>query len=80
VTTEDGAYPTLQNSMPLQPGDEEGRGSLVFFNEASMHQSAETGYSTLKDARKNGHSGNTDYGSDAQAAFQKYGTYLPIVD
>jgi hypothetical protein len=43
-----------------------------------MHQSAETGYSTLKRARLAGLSGNTDYGSDAQAAFQKYGTYLPV--
>jgi hypothetical protein len=78
VTTRSGEYPTLENSTPVQPGDEEGRGSLVYFNEASMHQSAETGYDTLKLARLAGLSGSTDYGSDAQAAFQKYGTYLPI--
>lgn len=78
MTTEGGAHPTLENSTPIQPGDEQGRGSLVYFNEASMHQSAETGYSTLKRARLAGLSGNTDYGSDAQAAFQKYGTYLPV--
>jgi hypothetical protein len=78
VNTEHGEYPTLQNSMPLQAGDEAGRGSLVYFNQASMHQSAETGYATLGDARQAGLSGNTNYGNDAQAAFEKYTTYLPV--
>ena len=76
--TTSGAYPTQENSTPVQPGDEWGRGSLVYFNEASMHQSAETGYSTIKLAKRAGLSGCTDYGSDAQAAFQKYGTYVAI--
>lgn len=44
-----------------------------------MHQSAETGYATLGDARLAGLSGNTDYGSDAQAAFQKYSVYSPVL-
>jgi hypothetical protein len=79
VTTEGAECPTLENSKPVCPGDEQGRGSLVYFNEASMHQSAETGYGSLGDARLAGHSGLADYGSDARAAFQKYGTYLPMV-
>jgi len=78
VTTESGVHPTPENSKPVQPGDEEGRGSLVYFNEASMHQSSETVYPTLGKAKKAGLSGKTDYGTDAQAAFQKYGTYSPI--
>lgn len=52
--------------------------SLVYFNEASMHQSAETGHATLKLAKLAGQSGTTNYGKDAQTAFQKYGTYLPL--
>ena len=43
-----------------------------------MHQSAETGYATLGDARQAGLSGTTDYGRDAQAAFEKYGVYLQV--
>lgn len=78
--TTDGAHPTPDNSTPIHPGDEQGRGSLVYFNEASMHQSSETGYATLGDAKLAGLSGVTDYGRDAQAAFQKYGTYLPVVN
>jgi hypothetical protein len=81
VTTESGARPSLsspKNWTPIQPGDGQGRGSLVFFNEASMYQSSETGFATLEDAREAGLSGNTDYGSDAQAAFQRYGIYSPI--
>jgi hypothetical protein len=72
-------YPTPENSTPILPSDETGRGSLVYFNQASMHQSAETGYATLGDARLAGLSGNTDYGSDAQAAFQKYSAYSPVL-
>jgi hypothetical protein len=78
VTTKDGEYPTIENCTPIQPGDEEGRMSLVYFNEASMHQSAETGHATLKLAKLAGQSGTTNYGKDAQTAFQKYGTYLPL--
>lgn len=44
-----------------------------------MHQSSETGYATLSDARSAGLSGNIDYGSDAQAAFQKHAAYLPVL-
>ena len=60
------------------PGNENGRGSLVYFNQASIHQSAETGFTTVGDAKLAGFSGKTDYGKDAQAAFEKYATYLPV--
>jgi hypothetical protein len=39
VTTEGLECPTPENSKPLQAGDDEGRGSLVYFNEATMYQS-----------------------------------------
>jgi hypothetical protein len=70
VTTEGLERPTPENSKPLQAGDDEGRGSLVYFNEATMYQSSETDSATLKEAKKKGHSGKTDYGEDIQKAFQ----------
>ncbi len=69
VTTADGERPTRENSEPLhRPSDvsEEdwedgnGRGSVVWFNQASMFQTSETGYETLETARRKGHSGNAD--------------------
>lgn len=70
VTTEGLERPTPANSKPLQRGDDEGRGSLVYFNEATMYQSSETNSATLGDAKKAGHSGKADYGNDVQKAFQ----------
>lgn len=43
-----------------------------------MHQSAETSFATLSDARQAGFSGKTDYGRNVQAAFEKSATYLPV--
>ena len=63
--------PTPGNSKLLQEGDDEGRGSLVYFNQATMYQSSETDSATLGDAKKRGHSGKTEYGEDIQLAFQK---------
>ncbi|KAF9026369.1 hypothetical protein BDZ89DRAFT_1134796 [Hymenopellis radicata] len=74
VTTADGARPMPGNSEPLwgptlmRPANisEEdwaagnGRGSVVWFNQASMFQTSETGFKTLTIARKAGHSGNAD--------------------
>ncbi|KAF9044589.1 hypothetical protein BDZ89DRAFT_1059069 [Hymenopellis radicata] len=76
VTTPDGARPTQQNSTPLsgptltRPANvsEEdweagnGRGSVVWFNQASMFQTSETGFNTLAEARLEGYSGNADIG------------------
>ncbi|KAF9000561.1 hypothetical protein BDZ89DRAFT_1121642 [Hymenopellis radicata] len=74
VTTKNGEKPTPENSKPLdqQPlerpenvSEEDwaagnGRGSVVWFNQASMFQTAETGYDTLTLAREAGHTGNCD--------------------
>ncbi|KAF9039512.1 hypothetical protein BDZ89DRAFT_1060957 [Hymenopellis radicata] len=69
VTTSNGERPTPENSEPLcRPEDvsEEdweagnGRGSVVWFNQASMFQTSETGHETLEIARRKGHSGNAD--------------------
>ncbi|PPQ85664.1 hypothetical protein CVT24_012812 [Panaeolus cyanescens] len=67
VVTQDGELPTPLNSSPL--GDDDGRASMVFFNQATMYQSSETGYDTLIMAREHGHTGTTNYGEDAQRAF-----------
>ncbi|RDX40344.1 hypothetical protein OH76DRAFT_1423751 [Lentinus brumalis] len=48
VTTSDGSRPTPENSSPLKGVP--GRGSVVFFNQATMFQLAEKG-SSVKDAR-----------------------------
>ena len=73
-----GVVPTHDNSTPLWEGNSKGRGSFVFFNEASMYQSSETGYPSLKAAKEAGHSGITSYPDDAQAAFSAGGKYHHI--
>lgn len=69
IVTTDGSFPTPENSTPLPRPDEiseedweagNGRGSVVWFNQASMFQTSETGYDTLIKARADGHSGATD--------------------
>ena len=73
MTTEDGNYPTKQNSKPIAvDGDESGRGSIVFFNEATMFYGPETGYDTLGEARLAQESGCVDFGHSAKNAFQKF--------
>ncbi|EDR02732.1 uncharacterized protein LACBIDRAFT_332267 [Laccaria bicolor S238N-H82] len=74
VTAPEGEQPTRQNSEPLVEGDEQGRGSLVYFNEATMYQSSETNCATLTEAKNKGHSGVVDYGESVQEAFEKFGT------
>ncbi|KAG1834973.1 hypothetical protein DFJ58DRAFT_847503 [Suillus subalutaceus] len=51
VCTE-GELPTKQNSSPLDGGD--GRGSCVWFNQASMFQTAELGFATVAAAKQAG--------------------------
>jgi hypothetical protein len=36
VTTDPDAQSTKENSRPILPGDKQGRGSMVFFNQATM--------------------------------------------
>ncbi|KAJ7795479.1 hypothetical protein B0H14DRAFT_2620894 [Mycena olivaceomarginata] len=79
VTTEGHARPTRQNSKPIIAGDDEGRGSFVFFNQSTMRQGPVTGFDTIAQAKANGHSGVVDYGTDMQAAFERNLTLKPIV-
>ncbi|RPD69760.1 hypothetical protein L226DRAFT_575408 [Lentinus tigrinus ALCF2SS1-7] len=55
VFTEDGSMPTPETSSPLH--GVEGRGSVVFFNQATLFQLAENGY-TMKEARARGQPAN----------------------
>ena len=77
VTTEGHERPTPSNSRPISAGDEEGRGSFVYFNQATMYQSSETGYRTLNEAKAAGHHGTTDFARDAQQAFTDHATFVP---
>lgn len=52
MTTADGSRPTRENSDPLDGGA--GRGSAVWFNQATMFQTAELGYNTMADAEEAG--------------------------
>lgn len=72
VTDANVTKPTKQNSKPLNDGS--GRGSFVYFNQASMFTAPETGYDTLWEAGEAGVSRRRDYGEDAAAAFTIHGT------
>ncbi|KAJ7872179.1 hypothetical protein B0H14DRAFT_3131662 [Mycena olivaceomarginata] len=71
VTTDGYVRPTPENSCPIISGDNEGRGSFVFFNQSTMRTGPETGRDTLKAARAAGHSGISDFGASAQEAFSR---------
>lgn len=74
VTTDgEERIPTPENSTPLEEGDDEGRGSLVYFNQASMYQSSELNCPTLKEAIAEGHHGTVDYRTSIQNALQDLG-------
>ncbi|KAJ6512270.1 hypothetical protein C8R47DRAFT_1064866 [Mycena vitilis] len=62
-------WPTRDNSRPVVAGDEWGRGSMVFFNQSTMTQTAFTGHATT---------GTTDFGTDAQAAFSRHAVFVPL--
>jgi hypothetical protein len=78
VTVDGNERPTPENSQPLQAGDGDGRGSLVFFNQATMRTLPETGYNTMKESVANGGSGKIDFGDCLQSALEKYVTYIPM--
>jgi hypothetical protein len=44
----------------------------VYFNQATMYQSSETGFGTLEQAAEAGVSGEVDYGTSAQDAFASF--------
>jgi hypothetical protein len=70
--------PTPQSSRPIKEGDEFGRGSLVYFNQATMYQPSEIGHATIREAIEAGCSGKVDYGTSAQEAFTKYASLIPV--
>lgn len=76
VTVPEGETPTLENSEEI--GGEEGRGSLVFFNQASMFQSSETNSPTLSAAAKGKKGVVTDYGPNLHDALSTYGIQRPV--
>ncbi|TFK63320.1 hypothetical protein BDN72DRAFT_902511 [Pluteus cervinus] len=65
----DGERPTRENAREVQDGDESGRGSIVFFSQASMFQTAETGYDSLNKAHKVGLNTDKDILKDTLAYF-----------
>ncbi|PPQ97406.1 hypothetical protein CVT26_006808 [Gymnopilus dilepis] len=67
----DGEKPTPKNSTPLGGLGDEGRGSLVFFNQASMYRGAETGFDTLTEARSAGMSGSISSAEQVNLAFSQ---------
>ncbi|KAF8198234.1 hypothetical protein K438DRAFT_1966976 [Mycena galopus ATCC 62051] len=67
-----GERPTRENSRPIAEGDEQGRGSMVFFNQSTMRHGPATGSDTMKIATSKGHSGKTDFGTDANTAFNPH--------
>ena len=68
----------MQNSTSIEAGDEEGRASLVFFNQASMYRCSTLDGSSVIEADGNGIDTTTDYGEDIQQAFQKMTNYHPM--
>jgi hypothetical protein len=64
--------------MPISAGDDEGRGSLVWFNQATMYQASETGLGSVKKAKNAGQPGTRDYVTDAQQAFATFGTFKHV--
>ena len=73
-----GEYPTPENSLDFTGQDNHGRGSLVFYNQATMFHGPETGYDTLAAARAHGHSGKSDAQMIAQEAFTDLAMYFPV--
>jgi hypothetical protein len=65
VITHNGELPNKNNTTPLDGAD--GRGSCVWFNQATMFQSSELGYNTVQDAADAG----VDTTCDAKALLQK---------
>lgn len=77
LTENDVDIPTPQNSWPIQEGDDEGRGSVVYFNMATMFQSSESGFNSLKEAKKHGMDGLSSV--TTQDAFQAYAERIDLL-
>ncbi|KAF6745354.1 hypothetical protein DFP72DRAFT_1077669 [Ephemerocybe angulata] len=77
----DGIKIVTTNGEQPTPGDVDecyGRGSLVFFNQASMFQSSETGFPTLKAAREAGEDTTRPFSADIRAAFETHAVYRAL--
>lgn len=61
-------------------GDDQGRGSIVFFNQASMYAASETGHGTLASAKLAGKSGQSNHSITAQEAFEQYIYGPPVLE
>ncbi|TFK60128.1 hypothetical protein BDN72DRAFT_864607 [Pluteus cervinus] len=68
IITTGGERPTRENPASIQGGKDYGRGSVVFFNQATMFH-CETGSATIKVAKSRGHSGATDFVADVDHSF-----------
>lgn len=62
----------------MNPGDGSGRGSFVYFSQASLFTEPETGYTTAKGAKTAKAPLKRNHGNDASAAFLMRGTKVPI--
>lgn len=71
VRTVDGQPPTKASALPLNDSDKKGRGSIVFFNQATMFQSSETGFNTLKEAKAAGASTDGQYTKVVESQFNR---------
>ncbi|KLO07599.1 hypothetical protein SCHPADRAFT_1001543 [Schizopora paradoxa] len=63
--------PTKETSLPLNEEGKKGRGSIVLFNQATMFQSSETGFDTLKLAAAAGFSTQSNYDEMAEMQFNR---------
>lgn len=67
VTAPKGEKPTRENSEEI--GREEGRGSIVLFNQASLFQSSETDSPSLKAAKADGKDTTSNFAGNIQDSF-----------
>jgi hypothetical protein len=70
--------PTHENSCEITEDDDMGRGSIVFFSQATMRTGPLTGYDTWKKASEAGVNTKVDVESDVRAAFQKGLIMCPV--
>ncbi|KAF9515163.1 hypothetical protein BS47DRAFT_1391892 [Hydnum rufescens UP504] len=71
VTTSNWELPVPENTSPLRRISS-GRGSIVFFNQASMFQSSELDSASVEMAKSEGKSGGTDYAAKANEGYTSF--------
>jgi hypothetical protein len=76
LTAPESVTPTHNGSSTLLAGDDEGCRNIMFFNQASMYMSSETGFSTLGAASAAGQIGKACFPASAQEAFLMHGISL----